>query len=181
MKTLHGKDSLENSGEIRKCSRTTGNWEAHHAPERPVSWVNKYPYGSNQSKPSSLFLALKNLSIWFIIQPHYPSSFPCMLWLPDSLYLVVCEVWIQEMVSVFSLWNVLAWNPFKLESTNYQDSSSAPYHVCINSPNIYWVLILGLTQSYRSKISPSSQGVKIVWKRVDGYITRHRVLKMAFL
>lgn len=87
--------------------------------ELPVSWINKYPYGSNQSKSSSLFLALKNLSIWFIIQSHYPSSSPCMLWLPVFTWLCVRSEF-RKWCHFFSLWNVLPWNPLNLESTNYQ-------------------------------------------------------------
>lgn len=73
-----------------RVSETVGKWENAEEPQgtgKPTLHLNfQFHESINmlmvQTKESPvLFLALKNLSIWFIIQPHYPSSSPCMLWL----------------------------------------------------------------------------------------------------
>ena len=93
----------------------------HHSFGFLVTWNNKHPYCLNQRELGSLFLTPKNLS-----KTDSSSSFTVLHLLqaccgfPDSLYLVVYKVWIQEMVSHFSLWKALPWNSLNLDSMSCQ-------------------------------------------------------------
>ena len=178
--TPRKRQSLENSGETRKCSRTRGNWEAHLALNFQFHESINILMVQTKASPVLYFLhsrtflsdSSSNLTILHLLHAccGFQSLLDCVWGLNsgNGVTFFLCEMSFHGI-----LW---IWSPQTIRLI----ICSLPC-VYFNSLNIYWVLILGLTLSYMSKISPSSQGVKIVSKRVDGYITWHQVLKMAFL
>lgn len=118
--TPRKRQSLENSGEMRKCSRTTGNWEAHLALYFQFHESINILMVQTKASPVLYFLhsrtflydSSSNLIILHLL--HACCGF-------QTVFTWLCvRSEFRKWCRFFSLWNVLPQNPLNLESTNYQ-------------------------------------------------------------